>query len=160
MTLQELLDDLKSMAGDMPLVFVTQVGDIGPGYHITEFKHARVTGIDCGARQAQWDETAIQLLDGAQGTHMSVGKFAGILEQSIKRIADLASPDTHVEFSHGNIGMRTYSITPPVQTEGRVEVQLSEGRAYCKPAQDQQVRALAASSACCSGSTSQSACCG
>jgi Family of unknown function (DUF6428) len=34
-----------------------------PGYHLTEFKSARVTGLDCGANVESWTETILQLWD-------------------------------------------------------------------------------------------------
>lgn len=75
MKLNELLAHLKTTPSASALVFSTEDGDIGSGYHVTEFKHAKVTGIDCGGRVSEWVEASVQLLDGSGGSHMAVGKF-------------------------------------------------------------------------------------
>lgn len=159
MTCNALLETLDTLPGDAPLVFATPDGEIGDGYHVTEFKLAHVTGIDCGARLSNWSEATLQLLDGAGGGHMRTGKFAGILRQSIGKVSGLGEAPLQVEFAHGNSGRRIYRPATPELAEGRVLVALRDTRAHCKPALDRKI-ALGSSAGCCgSGAAEAAACC-
>ncbi|MBO6509101.1 MAG: hypothetical protein JJ866_23510 [Roseibium sp.] len=157
MTPEILLNRLRGMPVDAPLVFKTDEGPIGDGYHVTELKYARVTSIDCGTRVAEWTEAALQLLDGEGGGHMPVGKFAGIVSQSIGKVKGLANSPLHVEFAHENSGMRIYALGEPDFENGEVSVSLSESRAHCKPALDYAARNEGA--ACCGTGVTGSQCC-
>ncbi len=156
MTLEAFLTLLASVPQDVPLVFETDDGVIGDGYHVTEFKLARITGIDCGARQAQWSEATLQLLDGAGGGHMAAGKFAAIARQSIDRIPDLATVPLQVEFAHGNRGMRIHDLSRPEVRGDAVRVRLGEKRSICKPVMEAPVQRQGAG--CCGGGA-EAACC-
>ncbi|MCX2721724.1 DUF6428 family protein [Roseibium salinum] len=156
MTPNQLLESLNALPADAPLVFHTEAGPIGDGYHVTELKHARITSIDCGARVAQWDEASLQLLDGQGEEHMAVGKFSAIVRQSIRRVKALAECPMHVEFAHGNSGLRIYQLSGPRLEEGVVAVHLAEGRARCKPALEQ---AAAGSEGGCCGAGARTQCC-
>ncbi|WP_422383788.1 DUF6428 family protein [Roseibium album] len=156
MTPQMLLETLQTLPADLPLVFQTAEGDVGDGYHVTEFKLAQVNSIDCGGRLRSWREAALQLLDGHGGGHMNVGKFSSILGQSITRVTGLGESPLHVEFAHENRGMRIYEISRPRLHEGQVGVDLNEIRAHCKPALE---HAATAETAGCCGSASASSCC-
>ncbi|WP_299473068.1 DUF6428 family protein [uncultured Roseibium sp.] len=156
MTPSELLQTLQAMPGDLPLVFQTEGGDIGDGYHVTEFKLANIKGIDCGARQSAWTEATLQLLDGQGGGHMKVGKFTSILRQSVAKVQGLGDSLLHVEFAHENKGMRIYDVSEPVLRDDVVGVGLSEIRAYCKPAQEHIAKSGTAG---CCGSSASSSCC-
>lgn len=156
MTPQLLLETLEALPADLPLVFQTEEGEIGKGYHVTELKLAQISSIDCGGRLASWTEAALQLLDGRGGGHMNVGKFAAILGQSVSRVKGLATSPLHVEFAHGNRGMRIYSLSTPLVREGFVSVGLGETRAICKPAQD---HAQKTETGGCCGSQASSSCC-
>ncbi|WP_428644244.1 DUF6428 family protein [Roseibium sp.] len=171
MTPNQLLETLSAMPAEAPLVFATQEGAIGAGYHVTELKHAQVTSIDCGGRVAIWQEVALQLLDGEGRDHMPVGKFAAIVRQSIAKIRDLADCRMHVEFAHGNQGLRIFQLARPELSDGAVGLQLSEGRAHCKPAMEKAAEkpaigdaavaatAATATGAGCCGAPAGSACC-
>lgn len=156
MTPLSLLNALRKMPADLPLVFRTGAGAIGEGYHVTELKLADVNSIDCGGRLASWTEAALQLLDGRGGNHMKLGKFNAILEQSIARVNGLGESPLQVEFAHENRGMRIYELAVPVLDDGVVSIRLSEVRANCKPALEHTLRADAP--ACCGSAAS--ACCG
>ncbi len=160
MTLNELLETLTALPAEAPLVFRTGEGSIGEGYHVTEFKHAQVTGIDCGGRVAVWEEAALQLLDGKGGSHMPVGKFASILRQSIARIRDLGDCRMQVEFAHGNLGLRVFQPSLPELRNGVVDLHLSEGRAHCKPAMERVAEKTGIASGAASASVAGSGCCG
>lgn len=133
MTLNDLLENLEAAPPASALIFRTEHGDIGRGYHVTEFKHARITGIDCGARMSEWGEASIQLLDGDGDAHMQVSKFSGILRQSLRQVEGLGEAPTHVEFAPGNNGLRTYDIDAPDISAEAVIVNLREKSAICKP---------------------------
>ena len=155
-----LLETLKALPSEAPLIFRTEDGPIGAGYHVTEYKLAQVTGIDCGGRIANWTEAALQLLDGEGKDHMTVGKFGAILKQSISRVSGLGTAPLHAEFAHANRGKAIFQIETPEFTEGTVTIDLSEDRAHCKPALE--AINLGTSAACCgSGSAegSGSSCC-
>lgn len=156
MTPQSFLNALRKMPTDLPVVFRTAEGAIGEGYHVTELKVADVNSIDCGGGLASWTEASLQLLDGRGGSHMKLGKFNGILEQSIARLNGLSESPLQVEFAHENRGMRLYEPAVPVLEDGVVSILLSEVRANCKPALEHTARAH--TSACCGASAS--ACCG
>lgn len=134
MNLDSLLENLKTAPAQAALVFTSDAGDIGTGYHVTEFKLAQVTGIDCGGRVNEWQESAVQLLDGSGGSHMAVSKFTDILEQSIARVEGLGTAEAHVEFSPNNTGLRTYHLKTPQIKGDSVFIQLQAAGAVCKPA--------------------------
>lgn len=160
MTLNEMMEELKNMPSEAALVFVSDAGDIGAGFHVTELKHAEVTGIDCGAQISTWREASLQLLDGSGRSHMKVGKFAGILRQSLKRLVPLADVPLHVEFAPQNNGLRKYHVSQPTMSNNRVVIALSDDRAFCKPAQKAKTFGTpTATSACCSSNVGASACC-
>ena len=155
MTPQMLLETLQTLPAELPLVFQTEKGEIGAGYHVTELKLAQVRSIDCGGRLASWSEAVLQLLDGQGVDHMKVGKFAAILSQSVSRVSGLGESLLHVEFAHENKGMRIYEVSRPVMHESLVCVALNEVRAHCKPALEHGANTEA--SGCC-GSASSSCC--
>ncbi|MEL6233470.1 MAG: DUF6428 family protein [Pseudomonadota bacterium] len=136
MTLQTLLDSLKSLPAHLPISFATTAGPAGWGYHVTELKHAQITSIDCGGRVAEWAEATLQILDGdgARDRAMQVGKLAGILSHSIGAVAGLGDADLQVEFSHGNAGMQIFEPGTPRQAGDLVTIDLSASQAQCKPA--------------------------
>ncbi len=136
MNLNQLMTFLSTANPEAKLVFSTEAGDIGSGYHVTEFKLAQIKGIDCGGRVTDWSEVAIQLLDGSGGTHMSVTKFTGILKKSIARVDGLGDVEAHVEFSPSNNGLRSYTLSDPIDRGSRVLIKLRAAGAACKPAQD------------------------
>ena len=159
MNLNSLLENLKTAPAQAALVFTSDEGDIGSGYHVTEFKLSHVTGIDCGGRVDEWQEAAVQLLDGSGGNHMPVSKFTGILEQSIARVAGLGTAEAHVEFSPNNKGLRTYNLQAPEAKGDRVLIRLQAAGAVCKPALEaglscinpiNKANSVSAQSGCCS----------
>lgn len=159
MTCNSLLETLETLPGDAPLVFSTPEGEIGDGYHVTELKLAHVTGIDCGARMSTWSEATLQLLDGTGGGHMPVGKFAGILKQSIGKVSGLGGAPLQVEFAHGNKAKRLYLPETPELLNGRILIGLRDTRANCKPALDMRA-ALGSSTGCCGAdAAAASGCC-
>ncbi|MEO1026628.1 MAG: DUF6428 family protein [Pseudomonadota bacterium] len=116
------------------LVFTTGEREIGAGYHVTELKLANVTGIDCGANQSSWIESTIQLLDGHGGTHMKVGKFAAIVDQSVRAIPGLGEAELHVEYAPENAGKHLYHVGGVERSENVIRVMLQNDQARCKPA--------------------------
>ena len=157
MNLDTLLQTLQTAPPDAPVVFTTASGEIGGGYHVTELKHASITGIDCGARISEWTEVSMQLLDGDQGEHMPAGKLTGILAQSQKHIPGLSDADLLIEFEHRNDGLRRFSAEAPELREGRVYIRMEETTAVCKPANEMGV--ACGTSGCCPPSAQPSGCC-
>ncbi len=134
MNLQELQSAIRDVPGDLPLVFETEQGPIGRGYHVTELKLSHIESIDCGARTDSWKETTLQLLDGAGESHMVVDTFRQIATQSIERLDGLGVNPLKVEFAHGNKGMQVFAPARPEVVDGAVKVRLDPVRALCKPA--------------------------
>lgn len=134
MTLTDLAEMLKTLDANAPLVFSTPNAVIGGGYHVSELKALNITSIDCGGRTSQWREAALQLLDGSAGEHMKVGKFAGILKSSLRKVDGLSDAPVHVEFAPNNAGLRRFEIGSVQTIQNRVEIALSETKATCKPA--------------------------
>ena len=155
MTINDLLQALENKPAAAPVVFMTSQGEISGGYHVTELKLANITGIDCGARQANWAETSIQLLDGRGGAHMQVGKLSNILGQSKKHVKGLADADMHFEFAHNNAGLQRYEMRELHDTNGRIIVHLDTHSAVCKPALD---LVSANRAGCCGGAASGGSC--
>ncbi|MHA7777163.1 DUF6428 family protein [Roseibium sp. M-1] len=156
MTLNDLLETLDALPPEAPLVFRTDAGPIGDGYHVTELKLLRVDSIDCGARRSNWIESVLQLLDGKGGGHMSVGKFSAIARQSARQLKDLADHELQVEFAPLNKGLRIFQPMLPELDGGTVSLSLKEGRAHCKPALERV--SIPGKTGCCGGAT-EGACC-
>ena len=133
-TLNDLITDLKTLDPDLPLVFATDAGEIGGGYHVTELKRATINSIDCGGNLSEWVETNLQLLDGSEREHMKLGKFIAIANQSMAKINGLADSPLSFEYSPGNIGLHRYAAEWINAGSDTVTVRLKEDRAKCKPA--------------------------
>lgn len=136
MTLTQLLADLAKCPPSASLVFVAEGERIKAGYHLTEVKQARISSVDCGGRNSEWQEAVLQLLDGYGRTHMPVRKFQAILTRCLELLPDLADLPVHAEFGAANAGLRIYALTAPVEAGGQVTIRLTEKRAQCKPFAD------------------------
>ena len=159
MTLNELTADLYRFPAEAALLFETDSGPIGAGYHVTELKLSEVTSIDCGGTLSSWRETALQLLDGSGDRPMQVGKFLAIADKSSKAIPGLGSCPLRVEFSHGNTGKQIFQPGSATLLNGIVSVPLLGDPATCKPAQPMRpIRAV--DSANCARTPTQAGCCG
>jgi len=156
-TLNGILTELDRFDSDQAAVFQTGEGDIGSGYHVTEFKLASVIGVDCAAHVSRWSEALLQLLDGQHGTHMTVKKFTTIARKSAAVVPGLGDAPLFVEFAPGNRGLRRYQVGAINGVAGQVVLGLSEDRATCKPSA--KAAGIAATTGCCGASESQSACC-
>ena len=146
-TLNEFIDTLSNAAPHAAAVFQADGRDIGPGYHITELKLADIHSIDCGGRQARWQEAQLQLLDGQDGERLTVGKVRGILEQSRAALPGLGAVPLSVEFAHGNRGLQRFTLGAPDAGPDRVGLPLINVAAQCKPAVE--TGCCGAGSACC-----------
>lgn len=155
-SLTNVLSQLNTQDEAQPLVFVTDEGAIGGGYHVTELKQAKMTSIDCGGNVADWGETIIQLLDGQSGTHMHVGKFVGIANQSMKRLSALGDAKLYFEFTHKNKGLRRYRANALRANGDGVTIFLEEERALCKPA---AALAVTSQTSGCCGNDAGARCC-
>ena len=119
---------------DRKLIFTTGDHEIGSGFHVTELKLADTRSIDCGANQSSWTESTIQLLDGHGGTHMTVRKFAGIVDQSVRAMPGLADAKLRIEYAPGNVGKHIHHIGAVERADDAVHVTLQNDQALCKPA--------------------------
>ena len=136
MRLLDLIESLQGYTNDAELVFSAQGNEIRAGYHLTEFKLARISSIDSGARTSSWTEASMQLLDGEGGDVMPIGKFLGIARKSVEVIENLGDVELSVEFAPGNEGMRIYDLSLPQMIDGRVHIALKPKTAACKPKLD------------------------
>jgi len=147
-TLFGLLRDLQGLDPSLPLVFVTEAGDISPGYHVTELRHVSAKGIDCAGQIDTWTEAILQLLDGQGHTHMSLGKFRSIVSRSLAAMPELESAALRVEFGHDNTELRLMSLHPPKRLGDRVIIRLAHTRAVCKPGERMPFKGLRANPRC------------
>ena len=161
MTLQDLIAKLRIYASDAELIFTANGENIRGGYHLTEFKLAHISSIDCGARTASWTEASMQLLDGNGGDIMTIGKFLGIAGKSVEVLDELGEVDLSIEFAPGNTGMTVHVPSEPEFRDGRVFVNLEGKSAVCKPKLDYEKAMTAglvrAQGSCCA--PSQTSCC-
>lgn len=134
MTLRALDTNLSAFPDQTKVIFETDSGRIGGGYHLTELKLAQVTSIDCGGQMDSWTEASLQLLDGPIGDHMTAAKFRAIISHSLDRIAGLGDVSLSVEFAPQNAGLRLYEIADVQDSDGAAIVALREKTALCKPA--------------------------
>ena len=133
-TLNGFLKALETAMPEAGVVFATEDGPVGAGYHITELKHARGESIDCGGRQSSWDEVAVQVLDVFGDAPMPVERLRGILTRSLAAIPALADAPVHIEFGHRNESLSRYDIAG-MSIEGHlVQVSMVRAHATCKPA--------------------------
>ncbi|MDG2340184.1 MAG: DUF6428 family protein [Paracoccaceae bacterium] len=155
MNLQDLVTNLKGMPADADLIFSLGNQEIEKGYHLTEFKLANITSVDCGGRFSAWHEATMQLLDGSGGEYMKVGTFVAIAEKSERIVDNLSSAKLGVEFAIGNAGIQIFDLEGPLHEGHAVKLGLNARSAACKPSSD---LALAQANA---GSTqaSNSTCC-
>lgn len=149
-TLSGLLHDLQLQDPALPLVFVTEDGEISTGYHVTELRHSASKGIDCGGNTEAWQEAKLQLLDGRGSTHMRVGKFCSIVSKSLSAMPELKQASLSVEFGHDNAELRNMSLSSPERFGDRVVIALGNKRAVCKPAESARHHD-GGSSHCCGG---------
>jgi len=134
MTIDDLLAAVRALPPELSLVFVKDDGSIRPGLHVTEQKLTRIVSIVRGARPVAPGRYGLQLLDGQARAHLPVGKFAGILAQSVRKVEGLDASPALVEFGHHNAEMQIFQPAKPELTEGEVALRLHPVRAQCKPA--------------------------
>lgn len=146
-TIEVFKSELTHADAERALIFATNEGPIGAGYHVTELRLNNVKSIDCAGRQATWQDGTLQLLDGYGEAHMKVSKLGEIIKASVAAIPELESAPLHVEFAPGNEGLRLYNVNGFQRTEDALIVQLQEQQAACKPAQQAALRSQ--SVACC-----------
>ncbi len=133
-TLQRLTEELDQVPPDQPLIFASDDGDIGPGYHVTELKHLAVNSIDCGGQRSVWNEAQLQLLDGHDGKHISVGKFIAIARRSMAAVTGLGDVPLSIEYAPLNQGLHRYHIGDAALGADGLRLSLVPDTAHCKPA--------------------------
>ena len=135
MTLGGLIDALGTARGsDLAFVYGERVTK--PGYHITEFKFARVTGLDCGANVESWSETVLQLWDieeSVTGEHMTVDKLLGIGRKAISAVGAELSSRVVFEVSDGEDAMRIFAFDRLELADGLALIHLKVEVSACKP---------------------------
>lgn len=147
----------------LPLVFHYAGRAIAAGYHVTEVKAASLSSLDCGANPEAWSETIIQLWDVERdgATHMSAGKFLGILAQVARRTD--VDDDGLLIFEVGDSvqPLQVFTIATITPGADHVAITLAPRPATCKPRERGLVAAAAERQSCCSPAKTQSvSCCG
>lgn len=147
---------------DLPLIFHYDGRPVKPGYHVTEVKLGKFSGLDCGANPEAWTEIFVQLWDIDEGdrTHMQAGKFCSI----IRKVSDHVRLDEPArltfEVSDGVRPMQLYRADAPSFVDGVVNVMLHPLAASCKP-RDRwlEQQSAAQSTECCPAPVMSKACC-
>ena len=108
-TLTDLRDTLRTEP-NRPVRFRTAHYEVKPGYHLTEFKLARVASVDCGRGKHEWDEAIVELLDGSgdEEEFMPSGKVTAIVDDVVSAIP--AASDADAVFEFGSRGLARYRI--------------------------------------------------
>ncbi len=148
-TATEVIDALDVLPPDMPVGFVTETGEIGEGYHITELKLAEVRSIDCVGRRADWVEAQLQLLDGSGAGWQGAGKITAVLRRCFAALPDLAEAPLSVEFGHRNHGLSRFALGALELRGDRAVVPLLPAAAQCKPAAEIGGPGPTAGAGCC-----------
>ena len=136
----QLMQTFYPLAPGAGVVFRTDEGEIGGGYHVTELKLARFDSIDYSGNRHRWAEAHLQLLDAAGSDHMRAGKFIGILRKSTETIDELRDVPAYVEFAPENRGIERLRIEDVEVDGNRIVVALEPGTAACKPAAASRAR--------------------
>ena len=129
------LDGLR-LHGSLPLVMTYAGRETKAGYHVTEIKAGRFSGLDCGANPEAWTETFIQVWDvpgEPQSRMMTVGKFLAIMDKVARDVG--LDPASRLTFECGDdlgvIGL--YGVDGIAVEPERVLVSLTPRYASCKP---------------------------
>jgi Family of unknown function (DUF6428) len=141
-----------------PLIFSYAGRQIASGYHVTEVKAALLSSIDCGGAPEEWHETVIQLWDVPQegATHMTAGKFMGILAQVTQRLERGLEGHLFFEVGDSARAMQLFTTGSVANLADHIAVDLEPRRATCKPL-ERGLQLAAPDDAACCGTT---ACCG
>ena len=156
---------LAALAGheDKSLVLTYAGRQVQPGYHVTEIKAGSFVTLDCGNTADAWQETILQVEDipaHDNESHMSVGKFLGILAQVDRKVRLNADARLTIEVSRPGEAMQMFDVAAVAVASGAAVMQLDARPAICKP-RHRATRGQA--SACCSptaASTVRRSCCG
>jgi|CXWK01.1.fsa_nt_gi hypothetical protein len=135
MTLSGLLAALEAARG-RALSFRYDGRVTKPGYHVTEMKFARMTGVDCGGNAESWTETIIQLWDidtSVTGETMTIDKLIGIARKVAGMIGAEATSRLTFEVSDGDEAMRIYAFEGLDVTGERATIRLGQRVSACKP---------------------------
>ncbi|MEM8579812.1 MAG: DUF6428 family protein [Pseudomonadota bacterium] len=147
-TLAALLKTLSAQEQNAQAVFQIEGRDIGAGYHVTELKLAHIDSIDCGGRTNRWAEAQMQLLDGQDGSWITVGKLQEILRRSVQSLPGLAEVPLSIEFAPENRGLSRFTLGDVrSKATDRVMLPLIASGAACKPALE--TGCCASAQACC-----------
>lgn len=156
-----------------PLVFAWENQQTKHGYHITEIKTGRFSGLDCGANPESWTEVFVQLwnVDGDDDSQtMTIGKARSILAVVEKKVGLEKAAKLSFEVSDGLTPIALYRPTAIRNEPDRTVVELSPMPSSCKPrdrwlagtptAADEAVlkKSRKPASACCAPPGSKSSC--
>ncbi|SHG86741.1 DUF6428 family protein [Marivita hallyeonensis] len=151
MTFEHFRKQLDRLPAGAPVVFSTPDGPIRGGYHLTEVRQARLTGLACNGVSEEWGEVALHLLDGFGGPHMPVATLFGILGKAAETLSDAIDYEVSVAFGHGNATRSVYTVTDPVLEGDTVKIALTPSPVDCKALSTAQMDQVRAASACCGG---------
>ena len=126
MTLDELSTAIAAAPGETVLRFDFGTEVLGPGYHLTELRHAELSSIDCGYHQETRREAVMQLMLGGRAT-LTLEKLSGILTAAAipgdAKIVVEAAPD--------NASLRLYDVPDLAEQSGDLTLTLAPKRPVC-----------------------------
>lgn len=164
-TLPDFLS-LLAATPDLGINFIADGTPIEGGYHVTEFRSARIDGIDCAGRVDAWGETQVQLLDGHPGAPdpwMPAHKFSSIATRSMSRIPTLAEGRLVFDYAPGNGAAKRWEVAAVAREGETLTVHLAAERAACKPYRDGIAEATDRCTSCAPAApavSARSSCCG
>ncbi len=133
MTLAELDHALRNANAELPLIFESGGVPIRGGFHVTEFKHAKIASMTCGGDTDAWEEARIEVMDGhGLADHMPVGRFLSMVERERSQMPDLEALPLTVEFGPDHAGLRLYDLAEPEIGSRDVKLDLLPRGAVCK----------------------------
>ena len=134
-TLGQLMETFKPLADGAGVVFHTDEGEIGAGYHVTELKLAHFDSTDFGGNRHR-----------LVGSPSAAARRAGVrpharrqvhrhsAQKCLETIDELRDVPVYVEFALENCGIERFRIEDIEVDGNHIAIALEPGNAACKPA--------------------------
>ncbi|TGL15688.1 DUF6428 family protein [Leptospira meyeri] len=108
---------------------------IFPNYHITEFKLANITSVDCGGKSDFWTEIILQVLEPKieeDTESLTLSKINSIIKKITNVMEIPSNAILRIEFGNQKSAMRQYFVSEMIPMENSLLIQLQDGKTECK----------------------------